>query len=175
MAFQITIALSFFIIFFVFSYKNDKETNDSVMLTLFSTIVSYFISILLALLLSVSIIYVFSTPKTSQNYHKLNTNNVTTTLTSSKKTLQLTDQTKPKDLKGFTDGTISLSDGQNTAKRKVDDITFINAKHGSTIDHIEYGTKTNYRSYFGSPFNEEKTTVMRVIFKSDELNKRFGD
>lgn len=37
MAFQITIALSFFVIFFVFSYKNDKETNDSAMLTLFST------------------------------------------------------------------------------------------------------------------------------------------
>lgn len=175
MAFQLTIALSFFVIFFIVSYKNDKETNDSAMLTLFSTIVSYFISVLLALLLSVSVIYVFSTPKTSQDYHKLNTNGITTTLTSSKKTLQLTDQIHPKDLKGFSDGTISLSDGQTTAKRKVDDITLVNAKHGSTIDHIEYGTKTNYRSYFGSPFNEEKTTVIRVVFKSDDLNKRFGD
>lgn len=175
MAFQLTIALSFFVIFFIVSYKNDNEPNDSALLTIFSTIISYFISVLLALLLSVSVIYVLSTPKTSQNYHKLNTNNVTTTLTSGKKTLQLTDQTKPKDLKGFSEGTISLSDGQTTAKRKVDDITLVNSKHGSTIDHIEYGTKTNYRSYFGSSFNEEKTTSMRVVFKSDELNKRFGD
>ena len=176
MAFQITAALSVVIAtIIVWCGNKDIDTGDSLFLGLISTFMNVILTFIIALIICLGIVYSFSTPKANHNYRKLDTTNVTTTLTSGKKTLQLTDQTNPKDLKGFSDGTISLSDGQTTAKRKVDDITLVNAKHGSTIDHIEYGTKTNYRSYFGSSFNEEKTTVMRVVFKSDDLNKRFGD
>lgn len=176
MAFQITAALSVVIaMIIVWRDNKDIDTGNSLFLGLISTFMNVILTFIIALIICIGVVYSFSTPKTNHNYRKLNTTNVATTLTSGKKTLQLTDQTKPKDLKDFSNATISLSDGQTTAKRKINDITLVNAKHGSTIDHIEYGTKTTYRSYFGSSFNEEKTTVMRVIFKSDDLNKRFGD
>jgi hypothetical protein len=176
MPIQITAALSFIIaLTIVWRGNKDVDTDDSLILTILIAGMNMLLTFVIALIICLGVIYTFSTPKTSHSYRKLDTTNVTTTLTSGKKTVTLNDQTTAKDLKAFSDGTLSLSDAQGTAKRKVDDITLVNAKHGSTIDHIEYGTKTNYRSYFGSPFNEEKTTVMRVVFKSDDLNKRFGD
>lgn len=176
MPIQITAALSFIIaLIIVWRANKDVNTDDSLILSILIAGMNMILTLVIASIICLGVVHTFSTTKTSHNYRKLDTTNVTTTLTSGKKTVTLTDQTNPKDLKAFSDGTLSLSDGQGTAKRKVDDITLVNAKHGSTIDHIEYGTKTNYRSYFGSPFNEEKTTVMRVVFKSDDLNKRFGD
>lgn len=176
MAFQITAALSVVIAtIIVWRANKDIDTGDSLFLGLISTFMNVILTFIIALIICVGVVYSFSTPKANHNYRKLDTTNVTTTLTSGKKSITLSDQTTAKDLKGFSDGTISLSDGQTTAKRKVDDITLVNAKHGSTIGHIEYGKKTTYRDYFGSSFNEEKTTVMRVVFNSDELNKRFGD
>lgn len=176
MALQLTAALSFIVaMIIVWRGNKDIDIGGSLFLGLISTFMNVILTFIIALIICLGVIHTFSTPKTSHNYRKLDTTNVTTTLTSGKKSTTLTNQTTSKDLKAFSDGTLSLSDDQGTAKRKVDDITLVNAKHGSTIDHIEYGTKTNYRSYFGSPFNEEKTTVMRVVFKSDDLNKRFGD
>lgn len=176
MALQLTVTLSFVIaMIIVWRGNKDIDTGDSLFLGLMLTFMNVILTFIIALIIYLGVIHTFSTPKTSHNYRKLDTTNVTTTLTSGKKSITLSDQTTAKDLKTFSNGTISLSDGQTTAKRKVDDITLVNAKHGSTIGHIEYGKKTTYRDYFGSSFNEEKTTVMRVVFKSDELNKRFGD
>ena len=133
------------------------------------------ITMIITLIICLGVVHTFSTPKTSHNYRKLDTANVTTTLTSSKKTVTLNDQTNPKDLKAFSDGTLSLSDDQGTAKRDIKDIELINTKNGTTIDHLEYGKETTYRDYFGFHYNEESKNVLRVVFKSDELNKRFGD
>lgn len=133
------------------------------------------LTLVIASILCLGIIHTFSTTKTSHSYRKLDTSNVTTTLTSGKKTVTLTDQTSPKDLKAFSDGTLSLSDNQGTAKRDIKDIELVNTKNGTTIDHIDYGKETSYRNYFGFHYNEESKNVLRVVFKTDELNKRFGD
>lgn len=87
----------------------------------------------------------------------------------------LYDQTSPKDLKAFSDGTLSLSDAQGTAKREIKDIELVNTKNGTTLDHLEYGKETTYRDYFGFHYDKESKNVLRVIFKTDDLNKRFGD
>ena len=66
-----------------------------------------------------------------------------------------------------------MSDGQSTAKRDIKDIELVNTKNGTTIDHLDYGKETSYRNYFGFHYNEESKNVLRVVFKTDELNKRF--
>ena len=133
------------------------------------------LTLVIASIICLGVVHTFSTPKTSHNYRKLDTANVTTTLTSGKKTVTLTDQTSPKDLKAFSDGTLSLSDDQGTAKRDIKDIELVNTKNGTIIDHLDYGKETTYRDYFGFHYNEKSKNVLRVIFKTDDLNKRFGD
>ena len=133
------------------------------------------ITLVIASVICLGIVHTFSTPKTSHSYRKLDTTNVTTTVTSGKKSVTLNDQTSPKDLKAFSDGTLSLSDTQGTAKREIKDIELVNTKNGTTLDHLEYGKETSYRDYFGFHYDKESKNVLRVVFKTDELNKRFGD
>lgn len=176
MAFQITAALSFVIAtIIVWRGNKDIDTGDSLFLGLISTFMNVILTFIIALIICLGVIHTFSTPKASHNYRKLDTTNVTTTLTSGKKSITLSDQTSPKDLKTFSDGTLSLSDDQGTAKREIKDIELVNTKTGTTIDHLEYGKKTTYRDYFGSRYDKESKNVLRVIFKTNELNKRFGD
>lgn len=176
MPIQITVALSFIIaLIIVWRANKDVNTDDSLILTILIAGMNMILTLVIASIICLGVVHTFSTPKTSHNYRKLDTANVTTTLTSGKKTVTLTDQTSPKDLKAFSDGTLSLSDDQSTAKRDIKDIELINTKNGTTIDHLEYGKETTYRDYFGSHYNEESKNVLRVVFKTDELNKRFGD
>lgn len=176
MALQLTVALSFITaLVIVWRANKDIDTGDSLILGLISTFMNVIMTMIIALIICLGAVHTFSTPKTSHNYRKLDTANVTTTLTSGKKTVTLNDQTSPKDLKAFSDGTLSLSDDQGTAKRDIKDIELVNTKNGTTIDHLEYGKETNYRDYFGFHYNEESKNVLRVVFKIDELNKRFGD
>ena len=176
MPIQITAALSFIIALIIVWHTNKNiDTGDSLILSILITGMNMMITMIITLIICLGVVHTFSTPKTSHNYRKLDTANVTTTLTSSKKTVTLNDQTNPKDLKAFSDGTLSLSDDQGTAKRDIKDIELINTKNGTTIDHLEYGKETTYRDYFGFHYNEESKNVLRVVFKSDELNKRFGD
>ena len=176
MPIQITAALSFIIaLTIVWNGNKDVDTGDSLILGILSAGMNMLLTFVIALVICLGVIHTFSTPKTSHNYHKLDTTNVTTTLTSGKKTVTLNDQTNPKDLKTFSDGTLSLSDTQGTAKRDIKDIELVNTKNGTTIDHLEYGKETNYRDYFGFHYNKENKNVLRVVFKTDELNKRFGD
>lgn len=176
MVIQLTAALSFIIaLTIVWNGNKDVNTNDSLILTILIAGMNMLLTFVVALIICLGVIYTFSTPKTSHNYRKLDTANVTTTLTSGKKTVTLNDQTNPKDLKAFSDGTLSLSDAQGTAKRDIKDIELVNTKNGTTIDHLEYGKETSYRDYFGFHYNEESKNVLRVIFKTDDLNKRFGD
>lgn len=176
MAFQITAVLSFVTAMIIVWHGNkDIDTGDSLFLGLMSTFMNVILTFIIALIIYLGIIHSFSTLKTNHNYRKLDTTNVTTTLTSGKKTLQLTDQTNPKNLKGFSNSTISLSDVQGTAKRDIKDIELVNTKYGTTIDHLDYGKETSYRDYFGFHYNEESKNVLRVVFKTDDLNKRFGD
>ena len=176
MPIQITVALSFIIaLSIVWNGSKDVDTGDNLILGILSAGMNMLLTFVIALIICLGVIYTFSTPKTSHSYRKLDTSNVTTTLTSGKKTVTLNDQTNPKDLKAFSDGTLSLSDNQGTAKRDIKDIELVNTKNGTTIDHLEYGKETNYRDYFGFHYNEESKNVLRVVFKTDELNKRFGD
>lgn len=176
MALQLTVALSFIIaLTIVWNGSKDVNTGDSLILTILIAGVNMILTLVIASIICLGVVHTFSTPKTSHNYRKLDTANVTTTLTSGKKTVTLTDQTNPKDLKAFSDGTLSLSDDQGTAKRNIKDIELVNTKNGTTIDHLEYGKETSYRDYFGFHYNKESKNVLRVVFKTDELNKRFGD
>ena len=159
----------------VWRANKDIDTDDSLILSILIAGMNMILTLVIASILCLGIIHTFSTTKTSHSYRKLDTSNVTTTLTSGKKTVTLTDQTSPKDLKAFSDGTLSLSDNQGTAKRDIKDIELVNTKNGTTIDHIDYGKETSYRNYFGFHYNEESKNVLRVVFKTDELNKRFGD
>ena len=133
------------------------------------------LTLVIASIICLGVVHTFSTPKTNHNYRKLDTSNVTTTLSSGKKSITLSDQTTAKDLKAFSEGTLSLSDGQDTAKRDIKDIELVNTKNGTTLDHLEYGKETTYCDYFGFHYNKESKNVLRVVFKTDELNKRFGD
>ena len=176
MALQLTVALSFITaLVIVWRTNKDVNTDDSLILTILIAGMNMILTLVIASIICLGVVHTFSTPKTSHNYRKLDTANVTTTLTSGKKTVTLNDQTSPKDLKAFSDGTLSLSDDQSTAKRDIKDIELINTKNGTTIDHLEYGKETTYRDYFGFHYNEESKNVLRVVFKTDELNKRFGD
>ena len=176
MALQLTVALSFITaLVIVWRANKDIDTGDSLILGLISTFMNVIMTMIIALIICLGVVHTFSTPKTNHSYRKLDTANITTTLTSGKKTVTLTDQTSPKDLKAFSNGTLSLSDDQDTAKRDIKDIELINTKNGTTIDHLEYGKETAYRDYFGFHYNEESKNVLRVVFKTDELNKRFGD
>ena len=176
MPIQITAALSFIIaLIIIWRANKDVDTDDSLILSILIAGMNMILTLVIASIICLGVVHTFSTSKTSHNYRKLDTTNVTTTLTSGKKTVTLTDQTSPKDLKAFSNGTLSLSDNQSTAKRDIKDIELINTKNGTTIDHIDYGKETNYRDYFGFHYNEESKNVLRVVFKTDELNKRFGD
>ena len=176
MAMQLTTALSFIIaLIIVWRANKNVNTDDSLILTILIAGMNMILTLVIALIICLGVVYTFSTPKTSHNYRKLDTANVTTTLTSGKKTVTLTDQTSPKDLKTFSNGTLSLSDTQGTAKREIKDIELANTKNGTTIDHLEYGKETSYRDYFGFHYNEKSKNILRVVFKTDELNKRFGD
>lgn len=176
MALQLTVALSFITaLIIVWNGSKDVNTDDSLILSILIAGMNMILTLVIASILCLGVVHTFSTPKTSHSYRKLDTTNVTTTLTSGKKTVTLTDQTSPKNLKAFSDGTLSLSDDQGTAKRNIKDIELVNTKNGTTIDHLEYGKETTYRDYFGFHYNEESKNVLRVVFKTDELNKRFGD
>ena len=176
MTIQLTAALSFIIaLTIVWNGSKDVNTGDSLILSIISVFLNMIMTMIIALIICLGVVYTFSTPKTSHSYRKLDTTNVTTTLTNGKKTVTLNDQTSPKDLKAFSNGTLSLSDDQGTAKRDIKDIELVNTKNGTTIDHLEYGKETSYRDYFGFHYNEESKNVLRVVFKTDELNKRFGD
>ena len=176
MALQLTVALSFIIaLTIVWRANKDVNTDDSLILSILIAGMNILLTFVIALTICLGVVYTFSTPKTNHSYRKLDTSNVTTTLTSGKKTVTLNEQTSPKDLKAFSDGTLSLSDDQGTAKRDIKDIELINTKNGTTIDHLEYGKETTYRDYFGFHYNEESKNVLRVVFKTDDLNKRFGD
>ena len=176
MAIQITAALSFIVaLMIVWRGNKDVNTDDSLILSILIAGMNMILTLVIASILCLGVVHTFSTTKTSHSYRKLDTTNVTTTLTSGKKTVTLTDQTSPKDLKAFSDGTLSLSDDQGTAKRDIKDIELVNTKNGTTIDHLDYGKETSYRDYFGFHYNEESKNVLRVVFKTDNLNKRFGD
>lgn len=176
MTIQLTAALSFIIaLTIVWRGNKDVDTDDSLILTILIAGMNMLLTFVIALIICLGVVYTFSTPKTSHSYRKLNTANVTTTLTSGKKSVTLTDQTSPKDLKAFSNGTLSLSDAQGTAKREIKDIELANTKNGTTIDHLEYGKETTYRDYFGFHYNEKSKNILRVVFKTNELNKRFGD
>lgn len=176
MPIQITAALSFITaLIIVWRANKDVNTDDSLILTILIAGMNMILTLVIASIICLGVVHTFSTPKTSHSYRKLDTANVTTTLTSGKKTVTLTDQTNPKDLKAFSDGTLSLSDDQGTAKRDVKDIELVNTKNGTTIDHLDYGKETSYRDYFGFHYDKESKNILRVIFKTDELNKRFGD
>lgn len=176
MPIQITTALSFIIaLIIVWRANKDVNTDDSLILNILIAGMNMILTLVIASILCLGVIHTFSTPKTSHSYHKLDTSNVTTTLTSGKKTVTLNDQTSPKDLKAFSDGTLSLSDAQGTAKRDIKDIKLVNTKNGTTVDHLEYGKETTYRDYFGFHYDKKSKNILRVVFKTDELNKRFGD
>lgn len=176
MVIQLTAALSFIIaLTIVWNGSKDVNTGNSLILGILSAGMNMLLTFVIALIICLGVIYTFSTPKTNHSYRKLDTANVTTTLTSGKKTVTLNDQTNPKDLKAFSNGTLSLSDDQGTAKRDIKDIELANTKNGTTIDHLEYGKETSYRDYFGFHYNEKSKNILRVVFKTDELNKRFGD
>lgn len=176
MTIQLTTALSFIIaLTIVWRANKDVNTDDSLILTILIAGMNMILTLVIASIICLGVVHTFSTPKTSHNYRKLDTANVTTTLTSGKKTVTLNDQTTAKDLKAFSDGTLSLSNDQGTAKRDIKDIELVNTKNSTTIDHLEYGKETSYRDYFGFHYNEESKNVLRVVFKTDELNKRFGD
>lgn len=176
MPIQITAALSFITaLIIVWRANKDVNTDDSLILTILIAGMNMILTLVIASIICLGVVHTFSTPKTSHSYRKLDTANVTTTLTSGKKTVTLTNQTNPKDLKAFSDGTLSLSDDQGTAKRDVKDIELVNTKNGTTIDHLDYGKETSYRDYFGFHYDKESKNILRVVFKTDELNKRFGD
>ena len=176
MPIQITAALSFIIaLTIVWNGNKDVNTGDSLILGILIAGINMILTLVIASVICLGVVHTFSTPKTSHSYRKLDTANVTTTVTSGKKTVTLNDQTSPKDLKTFSDGTLGLSDAQSTAKRDIKDIELVNTKNGTTLDHLEYGKETSYRDYFGFHYNEESKNVLRVVFKTDELNKRFGD
>lgn len=176
MPIQITAALSFIIaLIIVWNGSKDVNTGDSLILGILIAGMNMILTLVIASIICLGVVHTFSTPKTSHSYRKLDTANVTTTLTSGKKTVTLNDQTNPKDLKTFSNGTLSLSNDQGTAKRDIKDIELVNTKNGTTIDHLDYGKETSYRDYFGFHYNEENKNVLRVVFKTDELNKRFGD
>lgn len=176
MAIQLTTALSFIIaLIIVWRANKDVNTDDSLILSILIAGMNMILTLVIALIICLGVVYTFSTPKTNHSYRKLDTSNVTTTLTSGKKTVILNEQTSPKDLKAFSDGTLSLSNAQGTAKRDIKDIELVNTKNGTTIDHLDYGKETTYRDYFGFHYNEESKNVLRVVFKTDDLNKRFGD
>lgn len=176
MALQLTVALSFITaLIIVWRANKDVNTDDSLILSILIAGMNMILTLVIASVICLGVIHTFSTPKTSHSYRKLDTSNVTTTLSSGKKTITLNDQTTAKDLKAFSDGTLSLSDDQGTAKRDIKDIELVNTKNGTTIDHLDYGKETSYRDYFGFHYNEKNKNVLRVVFKTDELNKRFGD
>lgn len=176
MALQLTAALSFITaLIIVWRGNKDIDTSDSLILSILIAGMNMILTLVIALIIYLGVVYTFSTPKTNHNYRKLDTSNVTTTLSSGKKSITLSDQTTAKDLKAFSEGTLSLSDGQGTAKRNIKDIELVNTKNGTTLDHLEYGKETTYCDYFGFHYNKESKNVLRVVFKTDELNKRFGD
>jgi hypothetical protein len=176
MPIQITAALSFITaLIIVWRANKDVNTDDSLILTILIAGMNMILTLVIASIICLGVVHTFSTPKTSHSYRKLDTANVTTTLTSGKKTVTLTDQTNPKDLKAFSDGALSLSNDQGTAKRDIKDIELVNTKNGTTLDHLDYGKETSYRDYFGFHYDKESKNILRVVFKTDELNKRFGD
>lgn len=176
MPIQITAALSFITaLIIVWRANKDVNTDDSLILTILIAGMNMILTLVIASIICLGVVHTFSTPKTSHSYRKLDTANVTTTLTSGKKTVTLTDQTNPKDLKDFSDGALSLSNDQGTAKRDIKDIELVNTKNGTTLDHLDYGKETSYRDYFGFHYDKESKNILRVVFKTDELNKRFGD
>ena len=97
MPIQITVALSFIIaLIIVWRANKDVNTDDSLILTILIAGMNMILTLVIASILCLGVVHTFSTTKTSHNYRKLDTTNVTTTLTSGKKTVTLTDQTSPK-------------------------------------------------------------------------------
>lgn len=136
MPIQITAALSFIIaLIIVWRANKDVNTDDSLILSILIAGMNMILTLVIASVICLGVVHTFSTPKTNHSYRKLDTTNVTTTLTSGKKTITLNDQTTAKDLKTFSDGTLSLSDDQGTAKRNIKDIKLANTKNGTTLDH----------------------------------------
>ena len=86
MALQLTVTLSFIIaLIIVWRANKDIDTGDSLILGLISTFMNVIMTMIIALIIYLGVVHTFSTPKTSHSYRKLDTANVTTTLTSGKK------------------------------------------------------------------------------------------
>lgn len=171
MAIRITYFIATTIFFILMSYDMRNIEPESGLGQLFKFILQFFAASILAILTTVFLVNTLSQSQTQESFKKIDTTNVTVTLTQGKKSIPVTDQTKAKDLKAISKGDIILSDGQTTAKRSFDAIDI--AKSGDTIDHLEYGTKTTYDSYFGDQLDKSSQKVLRVVLKPNTIDKRF--
>ena len=85
MPIQITVALSFIIaLIIVWRANKDVNTNDSLILTILIAGMNMILTLVIASIICLGVVHTFSTPKTSHNYRKLDTANVTTTVTKNK-------------------------------------------------------------------------------------------
>ena len=85
MPIQITVALSFIIaLIIVWRTNKDVNTDDSLILTILIAAMNMILTLVIASIICLGVVHTFSTPKTSHNYRKLDTANVTTTVTKNK-------------------------------------------------------------------------------------------
>lgn len=172
MAIKLTYFIATTIFFILMSYDMRDIEPKSGLGQLFKFLLQFFAASILAVLTTVFLVNGLSQSKTQESFKKIDTTNVTVTLTQGKKSLPLTDQTTTKDLKAISKGDIVLSDGQTTAKRSFNAIDIV--KSGDTIDHLEYGTKTTYDSYFGDQLDKSSQKVLRIVLKPNAIDKRFN-
>ena len=172
MVIRITYFIATTIFFILMSYDMRDIEPKSGLGQLFKFLLQFFAASILAILTTVFLVSSLSQSKTQESFKKIDTTNVTVTLTQGKKSLPLTDQTRTKDLKTISKGDVVLSDGQTTAKRSFDTIDI--TKSGDIIDHLKYGTKITYDSYFGDQLDKSSQKVLRVVLKPNAVDKRFN-
>ena len=85
MTIQLTAALSFIIaLTIVWNGSKDVNTGDSLILGILSAGMNMLLTFVIALIICLGVVYTLSTPKTNHSYRKLDTTNVTTTVTKNK-------------------------------------------------------------------------------------------
>ena len=90
MAIQLTVALSFITaLIIVWRANKDVNTDDSLILSILIAGMNMMITMIITLIICLGVVHTFSTPKTSHNYRKLDTANVTTTVTKNKEILEI--------------------------------------------------------------------------------------
>lgn len=172
MALKLTFILTDIFFFCLMAYDMRHLNAKRPLEQFFKVILQSFAATVLAVIASVFLFTVMTTPKTKEDFKKIDTTNAA--ITQGKKTIQLNakdlktiSKGTTKDLKTISKGTISLPNDQ--VKHCFDAVDIVNS--GDTIDHLEYGTRTTYDDYLGDRIGKTSQKVLRIVLKPNEKQR----